>query len=278
MRGYVNCVRHITKAAIAIMLLWVGSAAAQQPVAPAGATKAPSADTKTGGAAASAAKTPAPTGKSDDESAAPAPGVLVDQVIAVVNGDLVLESDVDEERRFAAFQPIGAPEGGFSREDAVNRLIDRALILQQAKLQPEQAVTQAEVDVELGQLRKEIPACKRFNCQTDAGWQKFVQAQGFTLQELNDRWKERMQILKFVEMRFRMGIRIEPAAIRDYYEKTLLPEYAKQGATAPALDSISDRIQEVLLQQQVTKLLDDWLESLKAQGSVRMMRPGEVKP
>ncbi len=75
-----------------------------------------------------------------------------------------------------------------------------------------------------------------------------------------------------------MGIRIDPAAIKAYYEKTLLPEYAKQNAKAPPLDAISDRVQEVLLQQQVGKLLDDWLESLKAQGAVRMMKPGEVQP
>ena len=277
MRVHVNSGRHIPKATLAAMLLLGCAAVAQQPATPA-ATKAPSADTKTGGSGTSVAANPTVTGNGADESAAPAPGVLVDQVIAVVNGDLVLESDVEEERRFAAFQPIGQPEGSFSRKDAVDRLIDRALILQQAKLQPEQAVTQAEVDTELAQLRKDIPACKRFQCETDAGWAKFVQAQGFTIPELNERWKERMQILKFVELRFRMGIRIEPAAIKAYYEKTLLPEYAKQNATAPPLDSISDRIQEVLLQQQVTKLLDDWLESLKAQGTVRMMRPGEVKP
>ena len=131
---------------------------------------------------------------------------------------------------------------------------------------------------ELDQLRKDIPACKQYHCETDAGWEKFVHDQGFTMQELTQDWQERMQILKFVEMRFRMGIRIEPAAIKDYYNNTLLPEYARQKATAPPLDAISDRVQEVLLQQQVGKLLDDWLQSLKAQGSVRMMKAGEVEP
>ncbi len=38
-----------------------------------------------------------------------AQGAVLDQVVAVVNGDLVLESDVDEERRFAAFQPLHGP-------------------------------------------------------------------------------------------------------------------------------------------------------------------------
>ena len=202
-------------------------------------------------------------------------GVLVDQVIAVVNGDLVLESDVDEERRFEAFQPLRA-SGPFSRQDAIGRLIDRTLILQQAKLQPDDIPTDAEVQTQLTALRKNIPACREYHCETDAGWAKYVQAQGFSMTELTERWRQRMEILRFIEQRFRMGIRVEPQEIRDYYDKTLVPEYRKQNAKAPALDTISDRIQEILLQERVTSLLEDWLKSLKAQGSVRLMRPDEV--
>ena len=32
--------------------------------------------------------------------------VTLDRVVAIVNGDLILESDVDAEQRFAAFQPF----------------------------------------------------------------------------------------------------------------------------------------------------------------------------
>jgi len=265
--------------AIAAMLLFALAcgAAAQAPVP--GATQAPTnATPHTSGTAASQGTASAPTGKGAEDAAKSTEGVLIDQVIAVVNNDLILESDVDQERRFGAFQPISSPTGDFSRAQAIQRLIDRTLILQQARLQPDQTVTPAEVKAELDQLRKDIPACKQYHCETDAGWEKFVHDQGFTMQELTQDWQERMQILKFVEMRFRMGIRIEPAAIKDYYNNTLLPEYARQKATPPPLDAISDRIQEVLLQQQVGKLLDDWLQSLKAQGSVRMMKPGEVQP
>jgi len=230
------------------------------------------------GKAASQATAYAPTGQGADDVAKSSEGVLIDQVIAVVNGDLILESDVDMERRFGVFQPFSSPAGEFSRKDAIDRLVDRALILQQAKLQPEQTVTPAQATTELDVLRKEIPACKRYHCETDAGWQKFVADQGFTVSEVTQRWQERMEVLKFIEQRFRMGIRIDPAAIKVYYDKTLLPEYAKQNVKPPPLDSITDRVQEVLLQQQVSKLLDDWLQSLKAEGSVRMMKPGEVQP
>ena len=203
-------------------------------------------------------------------------GVVADQVIGVVNGDLVLESDVNEERRFEAFEPFTTP-GAFSRDRAISRLIDRTLILQQAKLQPDQVVTTAQAQDQLQTLRKDLPACKNV-CETDAGWQKFVADHGFTMPELVDRWQQRMEILKFIELRFRSGIEITPAQIKSYYDKNMLPQYAKVKATPPRLDIISDRIQEVLLEQQVSSLLSDWLTSLKAEGSVRIMRPGEVEP
>ncbi len=207
----------------------------------------------------------------------PAIGTLVDQVIAVVNGELVLESDVDEERRFMAFEPFSTAAGS-ARDKIIDRLIDRTLILQQSKLQPDQGATKEEVDKQLQSLRKDLPECKRYNCDTAEGWNKFIAAQGFTKSELDDRWMQRVQILRFIELRFRAGVDITPAEIKDYYDKTMLPAYAKANATAPKLDVLSERIQEVLLEQRVSALLSDWLQSLKAEGTVRVMRPGEVEP
>ena len=243
---------------------------APAPKNPAKATAPPQ-----GHAVVSATGKDASTPAGDSNALPPGPGVLVDQVIAVVNGDLILESDVDENRRLQAFQPFGSPNDRFLREDVVERLIDRALILQQAKLQPDSAVSDAELQAQLQALRKEIPACKQYHCETDAGWAKFVNDQGFTLPQFEQSWRQRMQVLKFIEIRFRSGIDITPAQIKDYYDTKLLPEYARRNAPAPKLAAISDRIQEILLQQQVSSLLADWLKSLKAQGNVRVMAPGE---
>ena len=87
-----------------------------------------------------------------------------------------------------------------------------------------------------------------------------------------------MEVLRFIEERFRMGIQVEQAEIDEYYKSTLLPAYAKEHAQAPPEASISDRIQEILLQQRVDKLLDDWLGALRAQGSVTILKPGEEAP
>lgn len=211
------------------------------------------------------------TQKADD-------GTVLDRVVAVVNGDVVLESDVEEEQRFAVFQPLSEPANTFSRVRAVERLINRDLILQQLKIQPQAAVTDKELDTQLLQLRKELPACRTEHCETDAEWQKFVTEHGFTVDEVRERWKQRMEVLRFIEQRFRMGVRISPEEIKAYYDKTLLPLYATQKVPAPKLDTISERIQEVLLQQQVSSLLSDWLKSLRAQGTVRLVGADEAAP
>ncbi len=204
-------------------------------------------------------------------------GVVMDRLVAVVNGDVILESDIDEERRFEEVQPYRAA-ATYTRERIIERLIDRRLILQQAALEPEEAVPAKDLDAQIVTLRKDIPACKQYHCETDDGWKKYLGDHGFTEEEFRARWKLRMQLLKFIEVRFRNGIRITDAEIKAYYEKTMLPEYVKRNVTPPKLDTIQKRIEEVLLQQEVGALLQDWLKSLRAQGSVRILVPGEVTP
>jgi peptidyl-prolyl cis-trans isomerase SurA len=193
---------------------------------------------------------------------ASAKGSELDRVVAIVNGDLILDSDVDQELRLEELEPYGESNNGRSkgtlRTQAIERLINRDLILQQAKLQPGDDITDAAVTKELEALRKNIPACKEYQCATPAGWQKMLASYGFTDAELRKRW--------------------EQPEINAYYTKTLLPQYAERHATPPPVDSISDRIQEVLLQQRVSHLLNDWLQSLRAQGSIVLLHPGEDAP
>jgi peptidyl-prolyl cis-trans isomerase SurA len=204
--------------------------------------------------------------------------ISLDRVVAIVNGDLILESDIDVEERLAAFQPFS--EESVSRDQLIERLIDRAVILQQMSLQPGTPISAADVDAELNTLRKAIPACATYHCDTQAGWEKFVSYHGFTLQELRDFWRLRMEVLQFIEERFRAGIfdTITPAQVDEYYQKTMIPAYQKVKATPPPESTLADRIQEILLQQRVNKMLDDWLTALRAQGTVRILKPGEEAP
>jgi hypothetical protein len=214
------------------------------------------------------------------------PGQELDRVVAIVNSDLILDSDVNEELRLGSFQPYGDAAATLQDRDqttarakAIERLINRDLILQQAKLQGgEQEVTDQDVAKEIAGLRKDIPACKRYQCETAQGWNRFLADNGFSEAELTKLWKQRMQVLAFIEERFRQGIRITPAEVKTYYDKTLVPQYEKQAVAPPKLETVSVQIQQVLLEQQVSSLLSDWLKSLRAEGQVVVLHPGEAAP
>jgi parvulin-like peptidyl-prolyl isomerase len=207
-----------------------------------------------------------------------APGTPLDRIVAIVNDDVILDSDVNQELRFEAFDPYRNPLEGTSRDKVIERLINRALILQQLKLQPEDGPSDADMNKEIDELRKNIPACAPYHCQTKEGWNRFLTDHGFNEASFSALWKERMTVLNFIEERFQTGIDITQAQIKDYYDKVLLPEYARQHAPAPKIDAISNQIHEILVQEQISNLLQDWLQSLRAQGSVVVLHPGEEAP
>jgi len=203
--------------------------------------------------------------------------VLLDHVIGIINGDVLLESDVQEEVRYAALQPYASAAGDDSRMAAAERLVNRTLILQQMN-DPQQRLkvpepSQQEVLQRVDELKKQIPACVRYHCGTAEGWHNFLAANGFTEQQVEARWRERLRILKFIEARFRAGIRVPHSEIETYYEKHLLPQFEKEKVTPPPLNTIESRIEEILLQEKVNVLLQDWLKSLRDQGDVLVLDP-----
>jgi len=202
------------------------------------------------------------------------PPVVLDHVVAVVNNQAILASDLEEELRMSVLDPSHGRKDHLSRQKALDQLIGRTLIQQQIRQQDEQIAdpTQEEVQSRLTELRKELPACVHENCASDDGWKTFLTAHQLTPERIEGYLRNRLQILRFIELRFRQGIRIQPQEIETYYREILLPQYAP-GETVPPLSKVSARIEEILLQQQVNVLFDEWLTNLRKQGEVEVLDP-----
>jgi parvulin-like peptidyl-prolyl isomerase len=209
----------------------------------------------------------------------PANAVVLDRVVAVVNNQAILASDVDEEVRLSVLDPDRTGLGVLTRQRALEQLISRALIQQQIREEDALAMepSQAEVDARLAEIRKQVPACVHLNCASEEGWKAFLAARGLTSERVQSYLRRRIQILRFIEERFRQGIRITPEEIETYYRETLLPQYAA-GETIPPLAEVAPRIQEILLQRQVNALFDDWLKNLRKQGDVEVLDPSLEAP
>jgi hypothetical protein len=212
-------------------------------------------------------------GQNPAPAASPAQAVVLDRVVAVVNNQVILASDVDDEVRLAVLDPGGAGVV-LTPQRALEQLISRALIQQQIHQEDAQASepAQAEVDARLKEIRREVPACIRLNCASEQGWAAFLSAHGLTPKRVESYLRYRVQILRFIEQRFRQGIRITSEEIDKYYRETLLPQYAP-GETIPPLDEVAPRIEEILLERRVNVLFDDWLRNLRMQGDVEVLDP-----
>ena len=205
----------------------------------------------------------------NDQSAAP---VVLDRAVAVVNKRVILQSDLEDEIRLSVLEPNRG--GELTPQQALQELISRTLIEQQIRQEDAQALTptQDELNARLAELRKVLPACMRQNCSTNEGWKAFLEAHGLTQERVEAYLRYRMEILAFIEQRFRQGIQISQQQIENYYQDTLLPQY-KPGETPPPVGQVAPRIQEILLQQQVNQLFSSWLNNLRQQGDVEVLDP-----
>ena len=199
--------------------------------------------------------------------------VLLDRVVAVVNNNAILASDVEREMRLSVLEPRRRNETP-DRKSTLNRLISRNLIQQQIRREEEAAATPSDDDVRarIHDLRTELPACVQANCASDEGWKAFLAANRLTTDQVERYVHLRLEFLSFIETRFRQGVHITPEEIEAYYRNTLLPQYPKD-QTPPTVESVSERIQEILLQEQVSKLFSAWLDNLRRQGDVQVLDP-----
>lgn len=207
------------------------------------------------------AQSPAPPGQMQ----------ILDRVVAAVNNQPILWSDIANEIRFAVLDPDEV-NGTLTPQRALQQLISRALIQQQIRQDDATAALPSddEVVTRITEIRKELPACVRLNCSTDAGWQTFLTSNGLTTEQIESYLRLRLEILRFIEIRFRQGIRISPEETEAYYRDKLVPQYAK-GTQVPPLNAVASRIEEILLEQQVNVMFDNWLDNLRKQGNVEVL-------
>jgi hypothetical protein len=199
---------------------------------------------------------------------------MLDRVVAVVNNQAILWSDIANEVRFGILDPEANFTSTLSPQTALQELISRTLIQQQVRqedISASQPKTE-EVQARVQELRKELPACVRMNCTTDAGWQSFLSANELTPAQVEGYLSLRLEMIRFIEIRFRQGIRISQQDIEAYYRTKLVPVYAP-GTRVPPLSDVAPRIEEILLEQQVNVLFDTWLDNLRKQGDVEILDP-----
>jgi hypothetical protein len=201
----------------------------------------------------------------------------IDRIVATVNGRPVMESEMDEQLRFEQFlagkpaQAIPAVE----QRAGLERVIDQNLLQQEMDSVNYEQPTADEIHKRMQELRQQL-------APTTNAWQRSLVLYGLTEADVAEHVAAQLRTLHFVDARFRPAIRVDPSAVEIYYREQFLPKLKQAGAAPVPLKQVEPRIQEILAQQQMDELLENWLKALRLQTEIRLPVPssalGAVQP
>ncbi|MGB8129721.1 MAG: hypothetical protein WCG81_08000 [Candidatus Angelobacter sp.] len=195
---------------------------------------------------------------------------VVDRMVAVVNKRVILESDLDQATR-VEFLLQAKPMERLTYADrtvVLERLIDRFLLDQQivnpAMLDPAPEELKAKIE----EIRQGIPGGSK-----DETWKTILAGYGLIQQDVEEQLSSQVRILRFIDLRFRGLVRVDKEAIATYYQDRFLPEVRRRNASEPKLAEVSDKIEQILAEQRIDELLNNWLKTLRAQAHIERMLP-----
>jgi hypothetical protein len=194
-------------------------------------------------------------------------GEVLDRIVAIVNNTPIFQSDWELALRSEALLDARNPESFNEAEQRAvfERLVDQELLREQMRGFIVTPVTDDEVNARLHDIRKQIDGGK-----SDENWTQMLAKAGVTEAELKTRIRTQLEILRFVDARFRPTVRVDYRTIQTYYREQFLPELHKQGGRDMPLSDAAPKIREILTQQRIDEQVTSWLQTLREQADIRI--------
>ena len=193
----------------------------------------------------------------------------LDRVVASVGKTAITESDVVREYRLEQFLDNGRVPAGRPGPEQMKTL--RSRLVDQKLLELESSDPLSDDDPSAEGARERLTRLER-KFPDEAAFQSALQPLGITKQQLIARLTAQQRILHIVDKRLRPGAAVSSNEIKDYYQRTLLPELARRGnRNPPPLPAVDAKIREVLVQKKMNQLLAAWLSQLRAEHDVKLL-------
>jgi parvulin-like peptidyl-prolyl isomerase len=189
-------------------------------------------------------------------------GRVVDRIVARIEDDIILQSQV---RELGAFQQLveGQAEGD---GQLLSELIEQWMVQTEATASRFPDPAQSEVDRELARLASRFANLNAYSAK--------LGELGLTATQVRQLLQRQIYVERYLDYKFRPSVQIEPANIDAYYRNELLPELAKKNQRAPTRAEVEDQIREVLTQRGISDLTGKWLDETKSRLKIEVTPSG----
>ncbi len=195
--------------------------------------------------------------------ATPAAGslVLYDRVVAVVDDDPILASDID---RALALGLGPQAEGGESRSALRRRVLD-ALIDEKLRYHEVERVGLGQVGV--SEIESQVERI-RSSFATEADFQRQLAALQLSEEALGVLVARQLAVLAYVDERLGARIFVSLDDIRAYYDGELGPALRARGQPVPPLEEVRETIRSLLRSRQLNVELERWSSELQRKADI----------
>ncbi len=187
---------------------------------------------------------------------------IVDCLVASVGEEAITLTDL---RIFREFILLPFSRSELTPEQLLAKVMDIKVVVKLARMEAE--VSQEEV-------RQAI----EFLGQT-VGWEHLRQRlefYGLSMSQLEDYWREKLLYEKIISLRSSLRVSVTLREIETYYaEKYVAEKKAKKEEVKPLVEIVSE-IEAQLRQEKTRQQVENWVESLKGQTTIRI-RPDCLK-
>lgn len=182
----------------------------------------------------------------------------IDKIVAIVNADPILWSDI-------LWQVALAPDGDPQKLDAeledrvLQAIIDTRLLHQEAEKLPAISVTDAEIDRALAKLVASFSSEETFRAR--------AQSADLTPDTIRDILKHRIEVEKYTDFRFRSFVVVRDDEVAAYYEKELQPQMKARGEVR-SLDQSRLAIVALLTADKVSQEMEKWIADARERSDI----------
>jgi hypothetical protein len=187
----------------------------------------------------------------------PAASVVIDRIAVIVDKHVIKTSDIDRDTRVTEFlnrEPVNTSRD--ARQKSAERLIDQTVIREEME---KGGYTQSTADEVSGMMRQILT--QRF-AGSDARMKAELSRYGLTEAQLRLQLQWQLDVLKFMDQRFRPAVLVTDEEVRQYYDQHKA-EVERQFPQAETYAAIEPKVRASMEEQRMNQSFDNWLTAAR---------------
>lgn len=209
---------------------------------------------------------PAPPGR----SAAGDGFQLEDRIVAVVDDDPVVASDIDRLIGLGLAMPNPGEEELAFRRRVLEQLIEQRLRFHEIDRFGFVQVPVDEIERQVAEIRARYASEEEF--------ERRLRELGLSLTSLRQLVARQIMVWNYVDERLGPRVFVTYEDIKGYYDSVLVPEMRRRGEEVPPVEQVREQIRSLLKDQRLNEELEKWTEELRQRADVANFFDARVGP